>query len=46
LTQDPKEIENPNVVKVAIDTNQNALYFSRAAIPYNRGQKKLLITNI
>lgn len=32
----PKDIEDPNVVKVVIDENQNALYFSRSAIPYNR----------
>lgn len=31
-----EELENPNVVKVAIDGNRNALYFSRAAIPYDR----------
>lgn len=27
---------NPNVVKVVLDKNQNALYFSRASIPYPR----------
>ena len=31
-----EEIQNPNVVKVVIDKNQFALYFSRTAIPYNR----------
>ena len=30
------EIFNPNVVKVVIDKFNNALYFSRAAIPYYR----------
>jgi 3-deoxy-manno-octulosonate cytidylyltransferase (CMP-KDO synthetase) len=29
-------IDNPNVVKVVTDCNDNALYFSRAAIPYMR----------
>jgi len=28
--------ENPNVVKVVTDSNGNALYFSRAPIPYRR----------
>jgi len=31
------EIDNPNVVKVVADCNHNAIYFSRHAIPYNRG---------
>lgn len=31
-----KDIDDPNVVKAAIDTNGYALYFSRTAIPYNR----------
>ncbi len=30
------EILNPNIVKVIIDNNGKALYFSRAAIPYMR----------
>jgi 3-deoxy-manno-octulosonate cytidylyltransferase (CMP-KDO synthetase) len=30
------EVQNPGVVKVVTDTNSNALYFSRAPIPYNR----------
>ena len=33
---DPHEISDPNVVKVAADTHGFALYFSRAAIPYQR----------
>lgn len=33
---DSSEVTNPNAVKVVIDQNQNALYFSRAAIPYVR----------
>ncbi|HWV38913.1 MAG TPA: 3-deoxy-manno-octulosonate cytidylyltransferase [Vulgatibacter sp.] len=31
------EAENPNVVKVVRDLRGDALYFSRAAIPYRRG---------
>ncbi len=34
--EDPKDVDNPNVVKVAIDDNNFALYFSRAGIPFNR----------
>ena len=30
------EVQNPCVVKVVTDTNGNALYFSRAPIPYDR----------
>lgn len=32
-----KELENPNSVKVVINTNMNALYFSRSVIPHMRG---------
>ncbi len=32
--EDPKEINDPHVVKVVVDKNNFALYFSRAAIPY------------
>ena len=35
---DPKEINDPHVVKVVVDRNNFALYFSRAAIPYYRGK--------
>ncbi len=34
--KDKKEISNPNVVKVIKDKNNNALYFSRSVIPFNR----------
>lgn len=30
------DINNPNIVKVVTDKNNNALYFSRYPIPYNR----------
>lgn len=33
---DPADVTNPNVVKVVVDAHDNALYFSRAAIPYQR----------
>lgn len=33
---DPKKIDNPNCVKVVVDKQFKALYFSRAAIPYFR----------
>ena len=34
--QDPKLIEEPSVVKVVTDLNNDALYLSRSPIPYNR----------
>jgi 3-deoxy-manno-octulosonate cytidylyltransferase (CMP-KDO synthetase) len=37
--EDPREITDPNVVKVVTDRFQNAIYFSRAAIPYPRDCK-------
>lgn len=33
-----EEFNNPNVVKVVVDNAQNALYFSRSAIPYRRNE--------
>ncbi|MDG1097094.1 MAG: 3-deoxy-manno-octulosonate cytidylyltransferase [Methylophilaceae bacterium] len=35
---DEASMLNPNVVKVVLDTNGNALYFSRAPIPYPRDE--------
>ena len=32
------DISNPNVVKVVSDVNGNALYFSRASVPYDRDE--------
>ncbi len=32
----PEEVANPNVVKVVVDKNGYALYFSRSPIPYDR----------
>ena len=34
-----EEIESPNIVKVITDFDNNALYFSRSVIPYNRDNK-------
>lgn len=36
------ELENPNVVKVVTDVNGLALYFSRAAIPFNRDRAQTI----
>lgn len=36
VLSEKEEIQNPNVVKAVIDNENNALYFSRAAIPYER----------
>lgn len=33
---DPEEFENPNVVKVVCDEKSDALYFSRAPVPFPR----------
>ncbi len=34
--EDPEDIENPNVVKVVLDREGFALYFSRSPIPYRK----------
>ncbi len=33
-------LENPNIVKVIFDEKQKAIYFSRSAIPFVRGEEK------
>ncbi|MFA4982075.1 MAG: 3-deoxy-manno-octulosonate cytidylyltransferase [Candidatus Omnitrophota bacterium] len=38
--EDDSELTNSNVVKVVVDRNGYALYFSRYAIPYNRTASK------
>ena len=38
--EDEAEMKNPNNVKVVIDKNNNALYFSRSLIPYPRNAGK------
>jgi 3-deoxy-manno-octulosonate cytidylyltransferase (CMP-KDO synthetase) len=36
ILKNEKDIADPNFVKVAVDLNMNALYFSRSVIPYPR----------
>ncbi|MGG7178115.1 3-deoxy-manno-octulosonate cytidylyltransferase [Clostridium paraputrificum] len=36
-----EEINNPNIAKVITDINNNAVYFSRSRIPYNRDGKEI-----
>jgi len=43
VLKEQKFIEDPNYVKVAVDKNCNALFFSRSVIPYPRS-KDILIT--
>jgi len=42
----PEEINNPNVVKVAVDKDGFALYFSRSAIPYKRTENAVYYKHI
>jgi len=37
--EEPREITDPNVVKVVTDRQGDALYFSRCAIPHKRGEE-------
>jgi len=39
--ENPREISDPNVVKVVTDRNGDAIYFSRCPIPYQRDQAGL-----
>jgi 3-deoxy-manno-octulosonate cytidylyltransferase (CMP-KDO synthetase) len=36
VIEDPAEVNNPNVVKVVTDLHNNAIYFSRCPIPFDR----------
>ena len=38
----PASIEDPNYVKVAVDKNWNALFFSRSVIPYPRSTETVI----
>jgi len=38
VLKDPVSIEDPNYVKVAVDKQSNALFFSRSVIPYPRNK--------
>jgi 3-deoxy-manno-octulosonate cytidylyltransferase (CMP-KDO synthetase) len=40
---DAAEIENPNIVKVVLTSEGRALYFSRSAIPFPRGEPAGLV---
>ncbi|MCL9633583.1 3-deoxy-manno-octulosonate cytidylyltransferase [Bacillus zanthoxyli] len=37
-----EDAKNPNTVKVIVNSNDEALYFSRSLIPYNRGETKVI----
>lgn len=39
VLKEKKLIEDPNYVKVAVDKNMNALFFSRSVIPYPRNKE-------
>ena len=39
---DSKEVSNPNIVKVIIDNENFAIYFSRHSIPYSQEKKNFL----
>jgi 3-deoxy-manno-octulosonate cytidylyltransferase (CMP-KDO synthetase) len=36
---EPIDIDNPNIVKVVVNDQQDAMYFSRSPIPYNRNRQ-------
>ena len=38
--EDPAEVNDPNVVKVVTDRFENAIYFSRSTIPFERDKAK------
>lgn len=40
--RDKKDIPNPNIVKVVLDNDNFALYFSRSVIPHNRDNDKVI----
>ena len=44
--EDPREIEDPNVVKVVTNRAGDAIYFSRCAIPYRAGSRAAPGSNI
>ncbi|OCR94642.1 3-deoxy-manno-octulosonate cytidylyltransferase [Campylobacter fetus] len=41
-----QEAQNPNLVKVVLDTNDNALYFSRSLLPYPRSECEVFKAHI
>ena len=42
VLNNPASIEDPNYVKVAVDKNWNALFFSRSVIPYPRSTEMVI----
>ena len=40
-----KDLQDPNVVKVVVDTQNNAIYFSRAPIPFPRDHQEIIQLN-
>ena len=40
-----KDLQDPNVVKVVVDTQNNAIYFSRAPIPFPRDHQEIIQSN-
>jgi len=42
IISEESDIDDPNVVKVVVDNNDNALYFSRSPIPFNRGKSSIV----
>lgn len=41
VIDEDEELDNPNVVKVVTDINDNAIYFSRYCLPYERDGKSV-----
>lgn len=41
IIKDKKDLINPNIVKVVLNHTNDAIYFSRSLIPYNRDNLKL-----
>lgn len=40
-----EDLKNPNIVKVTVDKNSNALYFSRSIIPHHRDEWEGLLNH-
>ena len=40
-----KDLQDPNLVKVVVDTQNNAIYFSRAPIPFPRDHQEIINSN-
>ena len=43
--ENTKDLQDPNVVKVIVDTQNNAIYFSRAPIPFPRDHQEIIRSN-